>query len=134
MSDPAKPKKTTLTDDDIKTTRGVGRRAFLLGAFGGTTALAGCVSTGITDADAGPHADPAGMGRGGVRRVSGITDRDTGYGADPAGNGRGRRGGGITDTDSGRFADPVGLGRGRRACTDSDLGAYADPVGRGRRC
>ncbi|GAB1380580.1 hypothetical protein [Pararhodobacter aggregans] len=114
MSDAAKPgskpAKATLTEADISTNRGFGRRAFLLGTFGGTTVLAGCVTTGVTDAD---PSDPAGNGRGGSRVVvvqrSGITDRDP--------------------------SDPVGNGRGRRACTDSDVGPYyTDPVGRGRNC
>ncbi|MCW1933975.1 hypothetical protein [Pararhodobacter zhoushanensis] len=112
MSDEAKSKKATLTDADIKTSRGIGRRAFLLGTLGGTTALAGCVTTGITDSDVGAYSDPAGGGRGTGYRASGITDSDRGYGADPAGN-----------------------GRGRRSCTDSDVGPrFTDPVGRGRRC
>lgn len=109
MTDDIK-KKATLTDADVKSRRGIGRRTFLLGAVGGTTALAGCVTTGITDSDSGIYADPGGMGRGGGRRVSGITDSDGGPGADPVGN-----------------------GRGRRSCTDSDI-VNADPVGRGRRC
>ena len=100
------PKKTTLAETDVKSRRGgLGRRAFLLGAFGGSTALAGCVTTSITDSDTGRYADPAGGGRGM----------------------------GITDSDSGRYADPAGRGRGR-SCTDADGGRYSDPVGRGRRC
>ena len=114
MSDTA---KTTLHETEISSTSGgFGRRAFLLGTFGGGTLLAGCVPTTTT-----------------VVRVSGITDSDSGAYADPAGNGRGRRTG-LTDSDGGAYADPAGNGRGRRACTDSDLGAYSDPVGRGRRC
>jgi hypothetical protein len=109
MSD--KTKKSSLTDADIKSGRAIGRRAFLLGTLGGTTALAACVpATGITDADGGAYADPVGAGRGGR----------TGYT-------------GVTDSDGGRYADPVNAGRGR-SCTDSDVGGYADPVGRGRRC
>lgn len=61
MSD--KPKKTTLTDGEISSNRGIGRRAFLLGTFGSTTALAACVQTGYTDSDTGPYADPVGRGR-----------------------------------------------------------------------
>lgn len=128
----------TLDEDDIGTKRGMGRRSFLLGAVGSTAALAGCAS-GITDADAGQFADPAGMGRG--TASSGITDSDVGIGADPVGRGRGRmvrRVSGITDSDSGYGADPAGNGRGRvvrRSCTDSDVGPLiTDPVGRGRRC
>ncbi|MBN8290419.1 hypothetical protein JI664_00425 [Rhodobacter sp. NTK016B] len=113
MSDAAKSKKATLTDSEITTSRGFGRRAFLLGTFGGTAALAGCVETTTI-------------------RSSGVTDSDLGAYADPVGGGRGRSG--ITDSDVGAYADPVGRGRGRRACTDSDLGSYADPVGGGRRC
>lgn len=106
MSDPAKPAKAkaTLTENEISTGSAFGRRAFLIGAFGGTTALAGCVTTGLTDAD---PVDPAGGGRGGRYRT------------------------GLTDSDP---YDPVGNGRGRRVCTDSDGGRYADPVNGGRRC
>ncbi|MCB1390750.1 MAG: hypothetical protein KDK12_16675 [Rhodobacteraceae bacterium] len=109
MSDDAKPIKSTLTDADISTNSGFGRRAFLLGTFGGTTVLAGCVTTGITDAD---PSDPVGNGRGGSRVV--VVQRT-----------------GITDADP---SDPVGNGRGRRVCTDADTGYYADPARRGRRC
>ncbi|WP_323037346.1 hypothetical protein [Pararhodobacter sp.] len=123
-----KPKKGSMSDSDIQTNRGLGRRAFILGTFGGTAALAGCVSTGITDSDGGQWADPAGGGRGG-RRVSGITDSDTGYGSDPVNNGRGRRG--ATDSDVGYGSDPVG--RGRTGRTDSDGGSNADRAGHGRR-
>lgn len=117
----------TLTDTDIETRRGIGRRAFLMGTLGGTAALAGCVETvGLTDSDTGRYADPAGGGRGLPR---GITDSDTGRYADPAGRGIGR----ITDSDTGRYADPAGQGRGRRRrITDADVGRYADPAGRGR--
>ena len=151
-----KPKKTTLAETDIKSGRGMGRRAFLLGTFGGSTLLAGCVvaNTGITDSDRGANADPAGNGRGGTR-PGGITDSDSGRYADPVGRGRGGRTGitdsdggayadpagrgrggrsGITDSDVGPGSDPVGRGRGRRQCTDSDVGGNSDPVGRGRRC
>lgn len=87
-----KTKKTTLTDSEIKSGRGIGRRAFVLGAIGGTTALAGCVpaSTGITDADLGAYADPVGNGRGGTRVVTvrrSCTDSDL-FPADPVGAGR----------------------------------------------
>ena len=114
MSDEAKNKKATLTDAQITTSNGFGRRAFLLGTFGSTAALAGCVQTGITDADTGAYADPAGAGRGGTRIV---TYRS-----------------GIPDADTGAYADPAGNGRGRRSCTDADTGYYSDPVGGGRRC
>lgn len=90
-----KSKKTTLTDGDIKSGRGsnMGRRAFILGTVGGTTALAGCVGTGITDADLGAYADPVGNGRGTTTRVVAVrrscTDSDVGplY-VDPIGRGR----------------------------------------------
>ena len=113
------------------------RRSFLVrvaGAAAVGSGLSGCVGIGPTDADSGPYADPAGMGRGTVGRygTSGITDSDAGQYADPAGNGRG--GGystGVTDSDSGQYADPAGRGRGT-GITDSDSGAYADPAGQGR--
>lgn len=106
----------SLDDDQIearpRSASRLGRRSFLLGAVGGTTAVAGCMTTGITDADVGRYADPVGDGRGGHGRT-GITDADMGRGADPVGGGRGAR---------------------RRSCTDADLGFFSDPVGRGRRC
>ena len=127
----------------------ISRRSFLVKVAGGSLTLgagsvvSACATTGYTDSD--PY-DPVGGGRGGGYR-SGITDADSGAYADPAGNGRGRSGitdsdpsdpvgngrgrSGITDSDP---SDPVGNGRGRRNCTDSDTGSYADPVGRGRRC
>ena len=78
------PKKTTLAETDVKSRRGgLGRRAFLLGAFGGSTALAGCVTTSITDSDTGRYADPVGRGRG-----RNCTDADGGAYADPVGRGR----------------------------------------------
>jgi hypothetical protein len=131
MTDKSKP--SSMSDTDIKTNRGLGRRTFILGTLGGTTALAGCVTTvttvtsGITDSDLGVRADPVGNGRG--RRTSGITDSDRGGNADPAGNGRGNRS--VTDADVGARADPVG--RGYTGRTDSDGGPNADRPGHGRR-
>ena len=137
-----KAKKTSLSESDVETKRGPSRRSLLRGFGAGTlglsaVGLSGCVTTGVTDADAGAYADPAGMGRGTVRRkTSGITDSDGGAYADPVGNGRGvtrRVSAGITDSDGGTYADPVGRGRGNSGLTDSDSGFSADPVGRGRR-
>jgi len=81
--------------------------------------------TGLTDTDAGGHADPAGNGRGGSEaRRRGISDADEGSGADPERRGRGpvhrgaaARGGfraGSVDRDSGPSADATGRGGGSR--------------------
>ena len=131
----------SLNPDEIKSDRRLPRRSFLaLAGVGAPAALAGCQAggrTGITDADAGPYADPVGRGRGSFSGGTGITDSDSGPYADPVGRGRGGISGGtgITDSDSGAYADPVGRGRGSRCSglTDSDGGAYADPGGCGRR-
>lgn len=76
---------------------------------GAASAVTGCVTTGYytgaTDAD---PVDAVGYGR------SGITDADAGAYADPAGRGRGGRFTGVTDSDLGYNADPVGRGRGGR--------------------
>lgn len=133
-----KPTKRTLADDQIKSAR-VSRRGILgIAGVASVATLTGCQTagpTGLTDADAGAFADPAGNGRG--SRTSGLTDADSGAFADPAGNGRGSRTSGITDSDSGAFADPAGNGRGGRrvatGLTDSDSGPGADPAGNGRR-
>jgi hypothetical protein len=106
----------------------------------GYAAGSGGYSTGVTDSDGGPYADPAGNGRGSRRTAyTGITDSDGGPYADPAGSGRGRAGytTGITDSDGGPYADPAGNGRGTArhgytGLTDSDAGPYADPAGSGR--
>ena len=137
----------TLTDEDIEEVKQpLGRRKALsfagVSAAGAVALATGCgrrriirVQTGgVTDADGGPCADPAGGGRGN----SGITDSDGGACADPGGRGRGGGGGyrgggtGITDSDGGPCADPAGGGRGYSGRTDSDGGACADPAGRGR--
>lgn len=132
-----KPAKRTLTDDQIKSAR-FNRRGILgIAGVASVATLTGCQTagpTGLTDADAGSFADPAGNGRG--SRTSGLTDADSGAFADPAGNGRGRRTSGLTDSDSGAFADPAGNGSGGRRATgltDSDSGPGADPAGNGRR-
>lgn len=167
MSDSDRKTPKTLTDADIVSARpddasdpALGRRSVLnvLGtlAAGGAagTVMAGCWprvrygaaaraggwASGVTDADGGPYADPAGNGRGSRRTgYTGVTDSDGGPYADPAGSGRGRVGyvSGITDSDGGPYADPAGNGRGRHGggytgVTDSDGGPYADPAGSGR--
>lgn len=80
--------------------------------------------TGVTDADSGPGADPAGHGRGPAggapprskaMQASGVTDQDAGPNADPPRGGRGRapaRRAPITDGDTGPISDaPCGGGR-----------------------
>ena len=147
----------SLDPADIQTERKDGEvsRRSVLGILGSlaaggaaATVLPGCFrvrrgagyATGVTDADGGPYADPAGAGRG-VRRTAytGITDSDGGPYADPGGYGRGRVGyvSGVTDSDGGPYADPAGNGRGRvrhgyTGITDRDGGPYADPAGSGR--
>lgn len=133
MADDPKKPRHTLSDDAIQTRRGVGRRALLLGALGGTAALA--TTTGraeaATDSDTGSSADPAGRG------YTGVTDTDQGGNADRAGHGRrGGGGGGTTDSDNGNWTDAAGRGRGRggqrTGMTDSDNGNQTDQGGYGR--
>lgn len=132
-----KPTKRSLTDNQIKSAR-ISRRGILgIAGFASVATLTGCQTagpSGLTDADSGTFADPAGGGRGRVR-TSGLTDADSGSFADPAGNGRGARTSGLTDSDNGTFADPAGNGRGVRVSglTDSDSGFGADPANNGRR-
>ena len=87
-------------------TRGLSRRSFLARVAGAGTAvgaagLAGCATTGVTDADTGAYADPVGGGRGAYgRRYSGgrsCTDSDAGTYADAVGQGRTCYSTGITD-------------------------------------
>lgn len=125
MTDPKK--KRSLSNTDIKSDRGLGRRAFMLGSFGGAAALASTPASALTDSDSGRYADPVGQGT-----YTGVSDSDGGAYADPAGRGRRRRRRSVTDSDTGRYADPVGRGRGNSGITDADGGRYADPVGRGR--
>jgi hypothetical protein len=133
------------------------RRSFLnrvtggvmtLGALGVVTGQAQARQQyGVTDADRGANADPAGRGRGtaGGGAARGVTDADYGTGADPFGQGRGGTGStqatGVTDADGGPGADPVGGGRGHSQApgrnhtglTDSDSGSTADRAGYGMR-
>jgi len=132
--------------------------ATVLGAGAATVAssMLGCIvqtqpqpvvySSGVTDGDAGPYADPSGGGRGPRRSVyTGVTDSDnsaSGQVQDPGGYGRGHHGhqgwtSGLTDSDGGSYADPAGNGRGQArmgytGLTDSDGGPYADQGGHGR--
>jgi hypothetical protein len=109
MSDEPKKPRQSLTDDAIKSRRGVSRRSLLLGALGGgALASAGTAALAASDADSGSYADPAGRGR------SGLTDNDNGSYADAAGRGRGAGGRrtGVTDRDNGSVQDRGGYGRG----------------------
>jgi len=142
--------KKTLSEEDIDTERGVGRRS-AMGVIGASVAAAAGVmafevpeaEAQCTDSDGGRFADPGGRGRR-CRRRTGCSDPDGGRWADPAGRGRRcsrvrrrrrRRSRGCTDSDGGRFADAAGRGRRcRRSCSDPDGGRWADPAGRGRRC
>ena len=107
MTDDIKKNRKSLTDDAIKTRRGVSRRAVLLGTLGAAT-VAGTAAQAATDSDYGSNADPAGRG------YTGYTDNDDGNWADRGGYGRGRtrRGSGITDRDDGSVYDQGGNGRG----------------------
>ena len=122
------------------------RRSFLVRVSagvvtGGALALVtGCasgpannvVANGLTDCDAGPRADEAGLGRTGGR--TGFSDTDSGANADQAGCGRPQPGVAVTDSDRGRLADPAGRGRGETVrYSDNDIGWSADPIGRGSR-
>lgn len=155
--------RPTLTDDQIESgTSRLDRRSALkvlgatvvgTGAAAVASTMLGCIvqtqpqpvayTTGVTDNDTGPYADPAGNGRGTARAVyTGISDSDGGAYADAAGYGRGHYGrsgwsSGLTDSDGGPYADAAGNGRGTyrgasTGLTDGDAGPYADPAGGGR--
>ena len=94
----------SLSDENVTSEPTLGRRSFMLGTIGGTTALAACVpvvvpvsgpgGTGITDSDS---FDSIGNGSGGPR-TTGLTDSDS---FDAIGNGSGGpRTTGFTDRDS----------------------------------
>ncbi|MGQ0659647.1 hypothetical protein [Sphingosinicella sp.] len=115
----------------MKETRKLNRRSFLAKVAGGAAIGGGALAviapaaaqTGITDRDPG---DRVGYGRGGG---TGLTDADSGPGADPAGRGRGASGPprgvgehtGVTDADTGSSADPPQRGRGRQFGADVNV-------------
>ena len=104
-------------------------------------------STGYSDSDSGPNADPSGRGTRGANAQTGYTDSDPsdrsgqGRGPDAARNVRGpqiRPDGrvvdytGFTDSDGGTTRDPSGYGRGSgQRCRDTDY-ARSDAVIGGR--
>tara|TARA_R110002124_G_scaffold65539_4_gene179220 strand:+ start:1283 stop:1795 length:513 start_codon:yes stop_codon:yes gene_type:complete len=108
MTDETGKKSKTLTEDAIKTRRGVSRRALLLGTLGAAGVAGTAARASNTDSDYGNNADLAGRGR------SGLTDNDDGSWADQPGRGRGRsrNGSGVTDADNGSVYDQPGSGRG----------------------
>ncbi len=98
------------------------RRSFLarvaggIAATGALSAVTGCASspreTGLSDADLGPQADPAGQGRGPRNGAGpGIRDNDSGPNGDAAACCRGGASG-LTDNDTCAGGDPDGNGRG----------------------
>lgn len=136
MSDSKKSSKDasshTLTDNDIKTERSIGRRSmFALVAGAAGAGLAACVQ--VNPARTGPTAPtpttPA------VNPGSGINDNDFGNNSDVAGRGIGGATG-HTDNDAGDIAgNGIGPGIPQTNLSDSDTQASPggqDPSGFGR--
>lgn len=115
MSDAKKSSKDasshTLTDNDIKTERSIGRRSlFALVAGAAGAGLAACVQVNPARTGGGTVSNPAGGGGTRVQQ-SGLTDNDP---QDQPGNGSGPRYSGLNDSDSGNSAagsDNAGYGR-----------------------
>ena len=114
--DKSKKNVKTLSDDEIVSDTGMGRRSALrsIGAGFLGVAVASAIGmrsseaqaqSGPSDSDSGPNEDQPGHGR------TGATDRDSGPGADGAGHGVCARRH-VTDSDSGQGADGAGHGRG----------------------
>jgi len=124
MSEESKKSPTTLCDDEVETSRPMGRRSMMALVGVSTVGAAGTALSGCIVAAPAPQS-----GTGGGSRNSGVTDGDSGSCADAAGHGWGNTN--ITDSDSGSCADAAGRGR-ATGLTDSDSGGNADAAGRGR--
>lgn len=101
----------TLHETDITTKRPLGRRAFLgLMAAGSVGATLAPGNVAAADVDNGTWADAGSCPR---LRPGGLTDADSGSSADPAGRGTYT---GYTDQDNGNITDVGGRGRGAPYC------------------
>ena len=111
MSQKASRKLKTLDESDIITKRSVGRRAFLgIMAAGSVGAALAPTSVAAADIDSGTWTDAGSCPR---VRAAGLTDADSGGSADPAGRGTYT---GYTDQDNGNITDIGGRGRGAPYC------------------
>ncbi len=109
-------KKVTLTDDEMVSSEGMGRRTALgmigagvvgaaVGAAVGLRPETAQAQSGPNDSDSGPGEDAPGRG------VTGASDRDSGPNEDRPNHGVCARRG-VTDSDSGNGADGASHGRG----------------------
>ncbi len=104
-------KLKTLDESEITTKRNVGRRAFLgIMAAGSVGATLAPTSVAAADVDNGTWTDSGSCPR---VRAAGLTDADGGSSADPAGRGTYT---GYTDQDNGNITDIGGRGRGAPYC------------------
>lgn len=111
MADTTKSSTKTLVESDITTKRGVGRRMFMgIMAAGSVGATLAPTQVAASDVDNGTWTDSGSCPR---RRAGGLTDADGGASADPAGRGTYT---GYTDQDNGNITDIGGRGRGAPYC------------------
>lgn len=111
MGQETSKKLKTLDESEITTKRSIGRRTFLgIMAAGSVGATLAPTSVAAADADNGSWTDSGSCPR---VRPAGMTDADGGSNADPAGRGTAT---GYTDQDNGNITDVSGRGRGAPYC------------------
>ncbi|MBO6675789.1 MAG: hypothetical protein JJ908_12005 [Rhizobiales bacterium] len=111
MADTPKKRSKTLSESDITTKRGVGRRTFMgIMAAGSVGAALAPTTVAAADVDNGTWTDSGSCPR---LLPAGLTDSDGGAYADPAGAGTYT---GYTDQDNGNITDDGGRGRGAPYC------------------